>query len=240
MIDIHSHIIHGVDDGPKTIEDSLALIEESYKQGVRKIIATSHRRKGMFETPEEKIRANFDVLKNKVDNLYTDLEIYYGGELYFTLDILKKLEDKVFPTLANSRYVLLEFSSIVRYKEIFSAVDSVILLGLKPIIAHIERYTCLENNKEYVKELIHKGALMQVNAASVLKPKLFRDKQKIYKKRTKYFLENNLVHFVATDMHNLDNRKPHLKEAFDFVSSKYGSEIAKELFIENQKIIFKD
>ena len=62
MIDIHSHIVFDVDDGPKTIEDSRALLEESYRQGVRTIISTSHRRKGMFETPEAKIEENFKVL----------------------------------------------------------------------------------------------------------------------------------------------------------------------------------
>lgn len=238
MIDIHSHIIYGVDDGPKNLEDSLNLIEEAYKQGIRKIVATSHRRKGMFETPEEKIFSNFNDLKAKVNTVYPDLELHYGAELYFTLDVLKKLEGRTLPTLANSNYVLIEFSSNTRYKEIFSAVDSIILLGLRPILAHIERYNCLENNKDYVKELINKGALIQVNASSVLKTKLFRDKHKIYKKRTKYFLDNNLVHFVATDMHNLTNRKPHLKEAYELVSSKYGVETAKKLFENNQKLIF--
>ena len=65
MIDIHSHIIFDVDDGPKTLEESLSLIEESYRQGVRVIVSTSHRRKGMFETPEEKILANFLVVREE-------------------------------------------------------------------------------------------------------------------------------------------------------------------------------
>ncbi|MBF0746251.1 tyrosine protein phosphatase [Gemella sp. 19428wG2_WT2a] len=240
MIDIHSHIIFGVDDGPKTLEDSLELIDEAYSQGIRKIIATSHRRRGMFNTSEDKIKHNYTILNNEVKNKYKDLELYYGGELYFNLDILKKLENKEVPTLADSNYVLLEFSSNVMYKEIFNAVDSVTLLGLKPILAHIERYNCLEKNKKRVEELLHKGALMQINSSSVLKMKFFGDKHKVYKKRAKYFIENDLISFVATDMHNLDERKPHLKEAYEFISSKYGKELAENLFKINAKIILEN
>ena len=72
MIDVHSHIVFDVDDGPKTLEESLELIGESYAQGVRTIVSTSHRRKGMFETPEDKIFANFSKVKEKAEALYPD------------------------------------------------------------------------------------------------------------------------------------------------------------------------
>lgn len=239
MIDIHSHIIFGVDDGPRTLEDSLDLLKEAYSQGIRTIIATSHRRRGMFNTPEEKIEQNFLILKEKAKEKFRDLELYYGGELYYNSNMLAKLENKEVPTLANSNYVLLEFSSNVMYKDIFSAVDSTILLGLKPIIAHIERYDCLEKNKEQIEELIHKGALMQVNSSSVLKIKFFGDKHKTYKKRAQYFIENDLISFVATDMHNLEERRPFLKEAYEFISSKYGKDVAEDLCKINAKKIFE-
>lgn len=239
MIDIHSHIIFGVDDGPKTLEESLELIKVAYLQGIRTIIATSHRRRGMFNTPEEKIEKNYLILKEKVKEVHKDLELYYGGELYYTSNMLTKLENKEVPTLANSSYVLLEFSSNVMYKDIFSAVDSTILLGLKPIIAHIERYDCLEKNKERIEALIHKGAMMQVNSSSVMKIKFFGDKHKIYKKRAQYFIENDLISFVATDMHNLGERKPYLKEAYEFILSKYGKNIADDLCKINAKKIFE-
>ena len=94
MIDIHSHIVFDVDDGPKTREDTRALLEESYRQGVRTIISTSHRRKGMFETPEEKISENFQEVKKIAAEVAPDLTIHYGAEIYFTNDVLKKLEEK--------------------------------------------------------------------------------------------------------------------------------------------------
>ena len=95
MIDIHSHIVFDVDDGPKTREDTRALLEGSYRQRARTIISTSHRRKGMFETPEEKISENFQEVKKIAAEVAPDLTIHYGAEIYFTNDVLKKLEEKM-------------------------------------------------------------------------------------------------------------------------------------------------
>lgn len=95
MIDIHSHIVFDVDDGPKSIEDK-ALLREAYNQGVRMIVSTSHRRKGMFETPEEKIVTNFIKVREIAKEVADDLVIAYGAEIYYTLDALEKLEKKKF------------------------------------------------------------------------------------------------------------------------------------------------
>lgn len=96
MIDIHSHIVFDVDDGPKSIEDSKALLREAYNQGVRMIVSTSHRRKGMFGTPEEKIVTNFIKVREIAKEVADDLVIAYGAEIYYTLDALEKLEKKKF------------------------------------------------------------------------------------------------------------------------------------------------
>ena len=116
MIDIHSHIVFEVDDGPKTIEDSRALLEESYRQGVRTIISTSHRRKGMFETPEAKIEENFKQVQELAKEIADDLTVLYGAEIYYTSDILDKLEQGKIPRLADSQYALIEFSMITPYR----------------------------------------------------------------------------------------------------------------------------
>jgi len=222
MIDIHSHIVFDVDDGPNTIEDSRALLEESYRQGVRTIVSTSHRRKGMFETPEEKIAANFKQVQELAKEIADDLTILYGAEIYYTSDVLEKLEQGRIPKLGGTTYALIEFSMSTPYKEIHSALSNVLRLGLTPVVAHIERYHCLENDEKRVRELINMGCYMQINSSSVLKPKLFGDKYKFMKKRAQFFLDHDLVHFVASDMHNLASRPPYLKEAYDIIAKKYG------------------
>lgn len=239
MIDIHSHIVFDVDDGPKTIEDSRALLEESYRQGVRTIISTSHRRKGMFETPEAKIEENFKQVQELAKEIADDLTVLYGAEIYYTSDILDKLEQEKIPRLADSQYALIEFSMITPYKEIHTALSNVLRLGVTPVVAHIERYHCLENDEKKVRDLINMGCYTQINSSSVLKPKLFGDTYKFMKKRAQFFLEKDLVHFVASDMHNLDPRPPYMQEAYQIISKKYGESHAEQLFRNNQELLLR-
>lgn len=239
MIDIHSHIVFDVDDGPKTIEDSRALLEESYRQGVRTIISTSHRRKGMFETSEAKIEENFKQVQELAKEIADDLTILYGAEIYYTSDILDKLEQGKIPRLADSQYALIEFSMITPYKEIHTALSNVLRLGVTPVVAHIERYHCLENDEKKVRDLINMGCYTQINSSSVLKPKLFGDTYKFMKKRAQFFLEKDLVHFVASDMHNLDPRPPYMQEAYQIISKKYGESHAEQLFRKNQELLLR-
>ena len=237
MIDIHSHIVFGVDDGPRTREESLALLQEAFSQGVRTIVSTSHRRKNMFETPEEVIMENFKEIQALVQQELPDLTILYGAEIYYSEDALEKLENKQIPTLNDTQYALIEFSPRTPYWEIRNALSKILLLGIRPVIAHIERYAELENNEKRVKELIDMGCYTQINSSSVLKPRLFGDKYRLFKKRAQYFLFHNLVHCVASDMHNLTSRPPYMNQAFEFVKHQYGEKRAQELFIVNPQLI---
>lgn len=240
MIDIHSHIVFDVDDGPTTIEESLALVGESYRQGVRTIVSTSHRRKGMFETPEDKIFANFSQVKEAAEAKYEGLEILYGGELYYSSDILERLEQCQVPRMNDTRFALIEFSMTTPWKEIHTALSNVIMLGITPVVAHIERYNALEFNEERVKELINMGGYTQINSSHVLKPKLFGDKYHKFKKRARYFLEKNLVHCVASDMHNLGPRPPFMDKAREIVTKDFGPNRAYALFEENPQTLLEN
>ena len=233
MIDIHSHVVFGVDDGAKTEKDTRDLLEESYRQGVRTIIATPHRRRGMFETDIEIIKSNFKRVEDIAAEVAQDLRVYLGSEVYYKEGEIAKIESGEYPRLAETDYVLVEFPYEMRYKEIHRALNKVILLGLTPVVAHVERYNDVD--EKGVQELINMGAYIQVNAASVLKPKLFGDKHKHYKKRAKKYLEAELVHFIASDMHNMNSRKTHMREAYDIIEEKYGPTIAYELFEKNQE-----
>ncbi len=240
MIDIHSHIIFGVDDGPKSLEESIHLLEESYRQGVRAIVATSHRRKGMFETPEHTILEHFHQLQAAAKRISDDLFLFYGAEIYYTSDIIGKLEKKQIPTYGDTQAVLIEFGTKTTYKQIHEALGEVIRSGFVPVVAHIERYDALEDEAEKVAALIDMGCYMQVNSSSILKPKLFNDRHKTFKRRAQFFLENDLVHFVASDMHNLDKRRPYMEEAYQLVEKQFGSDRAKQLFMNNPLLLLKN
>ncbi|TCD46257.1 tyrosine protein phosphatase [Streptococcus sp. X16XC17] len=240
MIDIHSHVIFGVDDGPDTIEESLSLIGESYRQGVRTIVATSHRRKGMFETPEDVIARNFSAVQEKVVVEFPDMTLCYGGELYFTTDILEKLASNQFPRMHGTKFALIEFSMGTRFEDMQQALQALAMIGVTPIIAHIERYMALEFNKERVQSLIDMGCYTQINSSHVLKPKLFGDSHKVFKKRAAYFLKENMVHCVASDMHNLTSRPPFMEQAYKLIKKDYGSKRAEDLFKTNPATLLAD
>ena len=237
MIDIHSHIIFGVDDGPQTIEESRNLLMDAYNQGVRTIVATSHRRIGMFETSEDTIEKNFKSVQNLAKEVASDLTVLYGAEIYYSSELMDKLEKKMIPSINESSYVLIEFSRNITFWEIKSGLINILRLGYIPVVAHVERYQVFDRNEEYLKEIINMGCYIQINSSSVLKVKWFNDKNKVLKKRAKYFLDRDLVRCIASDMHHLSERPSFMKEAFDFISKKYGQKKAKRLFVDNPQLI---
>lgn len=233
MIDIHSHVIFGVDDGAATIEESLDLLRASYAQGVRAVVATSHRRKGMFDCPEEIIYSHFKQLQARLSEVAEDFLLFYGAELYVTDEVIAGLEQGLLPTYAGGKGVLVEFSGRTPYKTIHTALVALIGLGLTPVIAHIERYDALAEDRSRLEELIALGCYTQVNSVHVLKAKLFGDPDKVYKQRVQHYLEQDLVHFVASDMHSLDQRPSYMRMAYDHIAATYGHKRAEDLFVHN-------
>ena len=140
----------------------------------------------------------------------------------------------------GTRFALVEFSMTTPWKEIHTGLSQVLMQGVTPIVAHIERYNALEFNKERVKELIDMGCYTQINSSHVLKPKLFGDKYKVFKKRARYFLEENLVHCVASDMHNTGERKPYMKEAYQIIFKDFGKKRAHDLFKDNPQTLLEN
>lgn len=233
MVDIHSHIVFGVDDGAHDLDETRELLQDSYNQGVRTIIATPHRRRGMFETSNEVINANFVKVEEVAREIADDFRVYLGSEVFYCEGEIANIEARKYATLAETDYILVEFSYEIRYKEMQKALRDIIQLGFMPVVAHVERYNNLDEKK--VQELINMGVLIQVNAASVLKLKLFGDKHKNYKKRAKKYLDAELVHFIASDMHNMSTRRTHMAEAYNIIEKKYGTTYAYELFAKNQE-----
>ena len=123
---------------------------------------------------------NFKKLKQAVKEKYNDLiRIYLGTEIYYTEDIPDKIERNEIHSMAGTRNVLVEFNYGIRTKDLEDAIYNIVTLGKTPIIAHIERYDCLEKNDETILNLIELGAKMQVNAESILKINLFGDNKKM-------------------------------------------------------------
>jgi|LAHS01.1.fsa_nt_gb protein-tyrosine phosphatase len=229
MIDMHSHILFGVDDGAKTLEESMELIREEVKKGVTHIIFTPHFNKRNYHLNQDKISANFQILKEYSEKENLNVQLYLGNEIYLDSIAYASIIDNGFYTLAGSKYVLVEFNELIPPVNIPEICYEINMSGYFPIMAHAERYEILYNNTKLLSEILDEGTHLQVNASSVIK-----NDNKARNKFTHYLLKNQLISFVASDVHNTVLRKFHLDEAYKAVTKIYGVEYADKIFKNNQ------
>lgn len=225
MIDIHCHMLPGVDDGAKDEAMALAMIEKSVNDGVTHIILTPHFRK-YDENKRLKQTEIFETLKQTVKDKGIPVELYLGREVYYKDNLIDQTKHLA---IDGSPYVLVEFSTTME-QNIDEIVFNLKVSKLKPIVAHVERYPYLK--KEDYHQIRLTGGLLQVNAGAIKGFGGFGKRRLI-----KYLLKNQLVDVVATDAHNLTNRKPNLKNAYKSVLKKYGKAYADLIFYENPKKI---
>lgn len=231
MIDIHSHILYGVDDGAKDIQESIAMLKDAKEQGVDTIIATPHYRHGMFAYPNELIEKNFARLKHEAEKL--SVELYLGTEQHVNSMTMEYIESGRCHTLADSAYVLMEYKYEVEFPYIKESVQEVLRHGYIPIVAHIERYRCMEK-LEYVEFLREIGAMIQVNADAIIGKDGFRAKG-----YTKKLLKNRLVDFVGSDSHGIKQRNSHMGKCQEYLYKKYDSRYVDKILEKNAREILQ-
>lgn len=227
FVDIHCHLIPGVDDGAKDMDMSIKMMKMAYREGVRKMILTPHF-SIKYRMPYKDVDEAFRQLVCKVKEEIPDLKLYLGEENYFSFDIPQLIAEGKAKTLNGTDYVLLEFSTERDFRYLEDGIRKVQEAGYIPILAHAERYGCLIGKIEYLKELIEMGTYIQMNADSIKEP--WNRKQKVFIKKA---LTNRLVHFIATDAHDDKQRAPNIRACANYVADKYGLEYAKELFMVN-------
>lgn len=236
FIDIHSHILPAVDDGSKDMAQTINMLKMAYDSGTRIIIATPHFIIGRKNSEVSVLKDTFERVKEEAKKIGNDFEIYLGNEIFYSDDILEALNKKRVLTMADSRYVLIEFMPQTEYKSIEKALKKVILEGYIPITAHAERYACLVKNPDLVYDLIEIGAYIQLNTASFVGG--FMDKRAKFCKK---LLKNNIVHFLGTDAHSdVGNRIPVMTETVDLIIKKYGEQTAETLLKNNPKKILQN
>ena len=215
MIDFHSHIMYGVDDGAKSLNTSLEMLKLSENEGVEYICATPH-----FITEEYEISRN-DYIK-KFDELVTaskeeniSIKILSGLEIYMHPNLPKLYKEKKIWGINNSEFLLIELpmGQFPIYTE--NVFYELMLLGAKPILAHPERNLKIMKNHDLIINLINQGVMMQINAGSLL-----GDYGKEAKKTAQVFLRSNMIHMLGSDGHNITSRKSKLKEAYAIVKDE--------------------
>lgn len=232
--DIHNHSIYGVDDGAGSMEESVEMLKMAYEDGMRGVILTphAHYRRGRA-TPEE-IRERVTLLQERIKETCPGLCLYPGNELYYDSEMPDKIERGEVCRLADSDFVLVEFSQSVAFSEMKKAFHEILCLGVAPILAHVERYACLYEKRDRVAELLDMGIGLQANAAGILGE--HSGKEKRFLKR---LLQKGYIRYIATDAHDTKERAPLLSKCIAYVRKKYGEKMAMECFVSNPERLLK-
>lgn len=234
-IDIHSHILPGVDDGAKDIETSMQMLRMAAKDGISEIIITPHNKPGHHNSHFSRAAQNTEKLRICLAQENIDIKLYIGNELYYRSELLREIEDGQAYTLAGSRYALVEFNPLDDYEYIRNSMNTVLMGGYYPILAHVERYHNVCTKKFGVADLVEMGCYMQVNAGSIMGKFGFGTKQ-----CTRKLLKQRQIHFVATDAHDTVKRTPCLSGCAEYIGRKYGEDYRKQLFFDNPACVLQD
>ena len=234
FIDIHSHILPGVDDGASSKEVCIQMLNHSYEQGIRTIIATPH-----FEPPKynnaEKILKMYEFVKSEAKKISEDFQVVLGNEIYYSSGVIDALQEQKAYTMGGTRYLLVEFHPMVEYKELEEGVRKLIIAGYIPIIAHMERYACLWKKESRIQSIIDLGCYLQINCKSLMGG--------IFNQRASYLtklVKNGMVHFLGTDSHNMGTRMPNMGECVKYLSKKISQERLHEITYKNATTMLSD
>ena len=224
FIDIHHHLIYGVDDGAKDFEGTRKMIAQAVENQVHAIITTPHITPGQEFFDFDAYKAHLAETREYIAAENIDLTLYTGSEVLYTPNTAYQLSEGKVPTLAGTRYLLLEFMPDDGFDDILKAGLTVADMGYIPVYAHVERYDCLKKTSQIERLRDDCGALIQINAGTVLR------KHSFFRERFfRHLFEDELVDFIATDSHDLPGRDNRMAEAFDQLTVLYGIELAHAL-----------
>jgi|Deesub1362B_J571_1020462.scaffolds.fasta_scaffold00010_127 protein-tyrosine phosphatase len=231
FIDIHCHILPGIDDGPDTVDTALRMLQLAKRDGIKEIIATPHIMEGVYINKRYDIQKSLVSLRERADIL----PIGIGAEIRIGRDTLQRLLDGDYPTLNDGKYALIEFPfySLPPLEEIERIIKNFILNGIIPIVAHPEKNIMILNNLRILKRLTKRGVLFQATASSIINGS-YR-----IQKTTLRMIKNGYIHVIASDAHDPVHRPPLLSEAYIRIKRVFSEKEAKRLFLENPWRIIK-
>lgn len=230
FIDIHSHILFGVDDGAESAHVTEAMLEAAYRDGVRGICCTPHYYNPMVQRPDKPVSEDesFEYLTALVQKKYPDMRLWRGNEIFYHHDCVDDLTAGRCRSLGGGRYVLVEFFPYEESKKIRASLSSLIRSGYIPVLAHIERYSELIGDLSAVRALNDDGVVISVNARSVLGMGGRLRRHAVFR-----LMKAGLVRIVSSDAHDAEARGPILSDAYELVCARYGVSAADGMFREN-------
>lgn len=231
-IDIHAHIVPGVDDGSKSNRESVEMLRQAYAAGITTVIATPHYSKGFQTYTTEDIKRYCKALeKHAQKHISPDFKVYAGQEIFYNERSLEMIQSGEVISLADSNYILLEFSPEISYSSLFQALREVAMTSYFPVLAHVERYVCLRE-EDRMEELRALGVMLQMNYAHI--------EGKWYDADTKWcrkMLKENFIDVLGTDMHNSKDRGPRVDAAMDWMKKHLDEEYLEQITTLNAQAI---
>ena len=236
FVDIHCHILPGVDDGAADIAQTQKMLRMAAAEGICEIVTTPHYKMGRNRrnASKERIAELVQELQRWLADEGINIQLYTGNEILYSYEIDHLLEAQAVCTLADSSYVLVEFSPGDEFTYIKNGVQKILMAGFVPVVAHIERYEVLRKRQEYVEELVEMGAYMQVNASSIIGKAGWSVKRCVVR-----WIRDELVHIIASDAHDDKKRAPIMNKAAQIVERKFGVHKVMNLFYKNPKAILQ-
>ena len=238
MIDFHSHIIPEIDDGSRSIEETMLLLEEAQKAGFTKIISTSHYLEKHYEFNETSRKQFLEMLKIGANNFKLDIELYLGSEIYTSYDIVDLLKEHKASTINGTNYVLIELPMQSELPNLKNVIYTLLGNGYTPIIAHPERYSYVKENPNWLLDYIELGVLFQSNYGSIIGMY-----GKEAQKTVKLLLKHDMIHFLGSDVHRpktIYTKMPEilqeLKKVLERDKLKKLTKINPQLVLDNETI----
>lgn len=236
MIDIHAHIMPGIDDGAATMEEAIQMLKIAAENGVYAIVATPHcNMEGLYENYfDDDYYALYKRLEAEAAKENIPVQIIPGMEVYASENVLELLQQGKIITIGGSRYLLIEFGMQKDLALINFLIDELLAMGYIPVIAHPERYPYVQKTPQLAANWLKQGCLLQLDAGSVL-----GSFGRQAKNTAIYMLERNMVSFVASDAHGERHRTADLSTVFDFLCSNFSLDLAIMLLEDNPaKVIY--
>lgn len=235
MIDLHSHILPGIDDGSRSLDMSLQMARLAVADGIEEMACTPHIYPGLYMNATDGIKSARAALQKQLDEAGIPLKLTIGADVHLVPGLLQGLRDGIVPTLHETRYLLLEPSHHVAPPHFEESVFQLVAAGYVPVITHPERLTWVEDNYHVFRNLVRQGCWMQVTAGALTGT--FGARAKYWGER---FLGDGLTHIIATDAHSSGRRSPNMSKARDIAERMLGREEAELLVRGRQEHILKN
>jgi protein-tyrosine phosphatase len=233
MIDIHHHLLWGLDDGSTSVENSIAMAKMAVADGITHVVCTPHAN-GQYVYEPQVVAQKIDELQWMLDEKKIPLKLGRGCDFHMSYDNIQEAKLKPARFSVNGLgYLLVELPDYGLSQGLTETFYQLRLAGLTPILTHPERNSTLQADHRRLVEWLRAGLLIQVTAGSVV-GRMGKQAHKM----AHQLLSDKWVHFLATDAHNVTSRPPKMQDAFDIVAQKYGPEYAHALCVGNPLAVF--